>query len=257
MKRAIYIVGNWKMHFMANEASAFVKELTPLLKNVPASVHVWIAPPFTAIEAAHLAAKKSLVKIGAQNMSAFLKGAYTGEVSFQMLLQAGAHFVILGHSERRQHFNESDEIIASKVSQAVKNGLKPILCIGETLDQRNQGSAKQVLEGQIEKGLKQLSKEEMSQVLIAYEPIWAIGTGMPATPEIAEETHRSCRKFLQTQWGELLAKKTPILYGGSVNPTNTARLMSMPNIDGALIGGASLEVKLFEEIIKITQESAR
>ena len=194
MKRSTYIVGNWKMHFTANQASTFVKELIPLVKDV--SVHVWIAPSFTAIEAAFLAAKESSIKVGAQNMSAFLKGAYTGEVSPGMLLEAGAHFVILGHSERRQHFNESNAMISSKVRQAIKSGFRPILCIGETLDQRKQGRAEEVLEQQIEQGLKQLSIEEMGQVLIAYEPIWAIGTGMAATPEIAEKTHHSCRLFL-------------------------------------------------------------
>ncbi len=255
MKRSTYIVGNWKMHFTANKASVFVKELIPLLKDVP--VHVWIAPSFTAIEAAFLAAKESSIKVGAQNMSAFLKGAYTGEVSPEMLLEAGAHFVILGHSERRQHFNESNAMISSKVRQAVKNGIRPILCIGETLDQRKKGRAEEVLEQQIEQGLKQLSIEEIGQVLIAYEPIWAIGTGMAATPEIAEKTHHSCRLFLQAQYGEVLATKIPILYGGSVKLENTASLVSMPNIDGALIGGASLEVNVFEKIIKITEERVR
>ena len=190
-------------------------------------------------------------------MSAFLKGAYTGEVSPGMLLEAGAHFVILGHSERRQHFNESNAMISSKVRQAIKSGFRPILCIGETLDQRKQGRAEEVLEQQIEQGLKQLSIEEMGQVLIAYEPIWAIGTGMAATPEVAEKTHHSCRLFLQAQYGEVLATKIPILYGGSVKLENTASLVSMPNIDGALIGGASLEVSVFEKIIKITEERVR
>lgn len=254
MRDSVYIVGNWKMHFTANEASSFIKELVPSIKNI--SIHVWIAPPFTAIQAAHLAAQRSPIEIGAQNMSGFLKGAYTGEISCQMLLEVGASFVILGHSERRQYFSESDEMISSKVSQALKNGLRPILCIGETVDHRKEGLTKQVLEGQIKEGLKNLSKEELSQVLIAYEPIWAIGTGMAATPEIAEKTHHFCRAALQAQWGEELSKKIPILYGGSVKPENIDSLMRMPNIDGALIGGGSLEVNSFEEMIKITQERA-
>ncbi len=253
MNKSAYVVGNWKMHFTANEASTFVKKLTPFSNDE--SVHVWIAPPFTAIESSFLAAKGSLVKIGAQNMSAFREGAYTGEVSSKMLLEAGVHFVILGHSERRKLFNESDEVISLKVSQAVKMGLRPILCVGETLTQRNEGKVAQVLQEQIECGLKQLSSEEVGQVLIAYEPIWAIGTGKAATPEIAEKTHYSCRQFLQSRWGEVLARKIPILYGGSVKLENTAPLMSMPNIDGALVGGASLELNLFKEIIKITMEN--
>lgn len=252
MTRSIYIVGNWKMHMAAGETRAFVESLVPQVSE--AKVHVWIAPPFTSIEAGAAAAKGSAVRIGAQNMSEYPKGAYTGEISSEMLKEAGADFVILGHSERRSHFHEDDQMIHRKLKWALKEQLKPILCVGETQEERDREMTRKVLERQLGEGLKDFTPDEVKQVLIAYEPVWAIGTGKTATPEIAEETHHLCRAFLEKNWGKETAEQIAILYGGSVKPGNIRDLITQPNIDGALIGGASLEVDSLRDIIKFTEE---
>ncbi len=241
MKRAPIIAGNWKMYKTAAEAASFVSALAPLVAN--ASARVLIAPPFTAIHAAAAAAKNTTIVIGAQNMSDAVEGAFTGEISSRMLVEAGARFVLLGHSERRALFHETDPFIRLKIQRALLDGLLPILCIGESEEQRTQGKTKSVLEGQLAACLEGIEPREL---VIAYEPIWAIGTGKTATPEMAQEAHSQCRAFVKGLWGRDL----PILYGGSVKPDLIGALMQMPDIDGALVGGASLEVASFAKLIQ-------
>lgn len=253
MDRRVVIAGNWKMHFAAAEAAAFVRALVPKVSGVNSSVY--LAPPFTSIEAAANAASGSQIRIGAQNMSEFHKGAYTGEVSSEMLKEAGAQFVILGHSERRQIFHEDDAMIHRKLKWAIEEGLEPILCIGETQEERDQSQTQGILHRQLAEALKGFSPEALQKVILAYEPVWAIGTGKTATPDIAEETHALCRAFLVEGWGNDVAATLPILYGGSVKPENIQELIQKPNIDGALIGGASLNVESFADIIQNIEET--
>lgn len=250
--RQRFIIGNWKMHMGAGETTAFVQDLLP--KMGEATTFVGIAPPFTSIEAAISAAEKSYLNIGAQNMSEFPKGAYTGETSSSMLKEGGVSFVILGHSERRIHFHEDDQTIHRKVKWALKEELLPVLCIGESQEERDQEMTEKVLVRQLSEALKDFSAKQLENLVVAYEPVWAIGTGKTATPEIAQETHFLIRSFIKKQWGEEIGERLPILYGGSVKPENTAILMAEPDIDGALIGGASLEVESFAKIIKIAEE---
>lgn len=227
------------MYKTGEEASAFIRTIIPLIKNT--SYPVFLAVPFTAIQDAVQAAQGSNIIIGAQNMHDAEEGAYTGEISGRMLKSAGAQFVILGHSERRQYFFETNEWINRKVKSALKIGLKPILCIGETDQERQQGLTKEILLGQISECLKGISENEKKPLVVAYEPIWAIGTGKTATPQMAQETHALCRR--------VLAKQIPLIYGGSVKPDNIAALIAEPDIDGALVGGASLNVDTFANII--------
>lgn len=229
------LVANWKMHKTALEAKDFIRQL-----QAPSNAEVWIAPPFTAISAL----KGSFVTVGAQNMHEEAQGAFTGEISATMILEAGATFVILGHSERRRLFGETDARILKKVERALSSGLKPLFCIGETEEERAQGQMSAVLQRQ----LKNLPAADM---VIAYEPVWAIGTGKTATPEQAQEAHQMCRGLLSHMWGKERADKTPILYGGSVTPQNAATLLKQPDIDGALIGGSALSPQTFQEILKL------
>ncbi len=237
------------------ETQDFLNELLPQVEGL--SPHIWVAPPFTSIAEASLTTKNSAVCVGAQNMSAHRSGAYTGEVSPGMLKECGASFVLLGHSERRHHFHERNEMIGQKVKLALEEELTPVLCIGETEEERERGTVEAVLKHQLKTCIGQLTDTQVSKVLIAYEPVWAIGTGKTATPEIAEETHALCRSFLEKHWNAEVAIRIPILYGGSVKPENTGDLMQQPNIDGALVGGASLNVTSFREIIKNTEDLAR
>lgn len=251
MGTAPLIVGNWKMYKTMKEARDFIVELEPFVMKCEAKV--MLAVPFTALSTAVEASRKSRVAIGAQNMHDAPEGAFTGEISAIMLKEAGAQFVILGHSERRQLFNESNEFIQRKVKSALKAGLTPILCVGETEKEREAGKTEQVLLKQLSDCLKELSSEEAERTILAYEPVWAIGTGKTATPEIADQAHAFCRKFYQDKWGEELAKKCTILYGGSVKPESAEALLEMPNINGALVGGASLKVASFVQIINASQ----
>jgi len=255
MNRRIIIAGNWKMHMAAAETRGFVEELIPKVKSITSSVY--LAPPFTSIQAAKVAANGSDICIGAQNMSQFHKGAFTGEVSSEMLKEAGASFVILGHSERRQIFKEDNDMIHSKLKWAIDESLEPILCIGETQEQRDQNQTKDVLHEQLSVALKDFATDQIKEVILAYEPVWAIGTGKTATPEIAQETHKLCRNFLEQKWGKDVADIVPILYGGSVKPENIAELIQKPDIDGALIGGASLKVDSFAQIIQNVEETIK
>lgn len=250
--RQRFIIGNWKMHMGASETATFVQDLLPKIGET--TTFVGIAPPFTSIEAAVTEAEKSYLNIGAQNMSEFPKGAYTGEISSNMLKEGGVSFVILGHSERRFHFHEDDQMIHRKVKWALQEELLPILCIGESQEERDQELTEKVLTHQLSEALKDFSKKELENLVIAYEPVWAIGTGKTATPDIAQETHHLIRSFIKKEWGEEVGERIPILYGGSVKPENTAALMAEADIDGALVGGASLEVESFAKIIAFAKE---
>lgn len=245
--RPLVITGNWKMYKTIQEATEFIKKLAPLVEN--SSAQVLLAVPFTAIKAAAEIAKGTKIAIGAQNMNDATEGAFTGEIAGRMLKDAGADFVIIGHSERRKLFHETDEIINKKVKRAHKDGLKTIVCIGETEKERGEGRTEEVLKTQLSRSLAEISAEEMKNIIIAYEPVWAIGTNQTATPEIAESAHRYCRNLLLEIWGEEVAERTVIQYGGSVKPDNAPSLLEQPDIDGLLVGGASLSPEIFVQIV--------
>ena len=242
------IAGNWKMNKLPNEAIDFIDRLTPLVKDTKNEVVVCV--PYTDLFYALLTAQGTNIKIGAQNMHFEEKGAYTGEVSAQMLKSIGVEYVIIGHSERRQYFNETDETVNKKVKTAFKHELKPIVCVGETLEQREAGKAEEIITNQTEKALEGLTDEQVQNTIIAYEPIWAIGTGKTATPEQAELVHNFIRLLLIDLYGKEIGEGVTIQYGGSMKPDNAKELISQKNIDGGLIGGASLEAKSFSEIVK-------
>lgn len=241
------IAGNWKMNKTVEEALAFVRDLLPQIEGNAGDV--LLAVPFTAIYPLAQAAEGSRLLIGAQNMNDASEGAYTGEVAALMLIDAGAKFVLLGHSERRHLFGESDEWIHKKVVRAVKDGIAPLLCIGETLLERGDGRTKEVLERQLLSALSGLSAEELASLRIAYEPVWAIGTGETATPSLAQEAHSFIRSWLSSHLSKEFADKTPLLYGGSVTPENSRQLLEEADIDGLLIGGASLSLDSFVKIV--------
>ncbi len=245
----LLIVGNWKMYKTAQEAEAYVSALTSQLSQISTPVQVMLAVPFTALALASRASQKGKILIGAQNMHDAAEGAFTGEVSARMIKENGARFVILGHSERRHYFHETNAFINRKIKRALQEGLVPLLCIGELEKERESGKTKELLLTQLKEGLDGLTAQEMQKMILAYEPVWAIGTGKTATPEIADEAHLICRTFLAEKFGKALADKLPILYGGSVKPEGAKQLLDMPNIDGALIGGASLDVATFLQII--------
>ena len=243
------IVGNWKMNKTASEAAAFIRDLC---KRVPTSPHadVVLAPPFTAIESVRNALGScSYFSLGAQNVHWGTHGAFTGEVSAPMLRDLGCRYVIVGHSERRALFGERDEHIRLKVLAALKYGLSPILCVGESLAHRESGRTESIVTAQLSNCLKGLTTQDLGAVTIAYEPVWAIGTGQPATPEQAVIVHRSIRLFLETGWNSDIASAVRILYGGSVMPQNIKSLLVSDAIDGALVGGACLDPDSFATII--------
>lgn len=247
MSRPTIIAGNWKMHKTIQETIEFVQTLS--LKVTKPSCQVLIAPPFTAISHAAMAAKGAPIMIGAQNMSDVDEGAFTGEISLRMIKEAGARFVILGHSERRIYFKETDEHINHKLRKASSEKFPAIFCIGENQKEREAGHSEQVLKTQLDKGLQSIPVKHLETLMIAYEPVWAIGTGKTATPELAQETHVAIRQHLANVFGSFFAEKVPILYGGSVKPENINTLIQQPDIDGALIGGASLDVKSFTQMV--------
>jgi triosephosphate isomerase len=249
MARRPMIAGNWKMHKTVPEAVALATRLAQTVGNFEQR-EVLVAPPFTALLEVHRALAGSRILLGAQNMYCEDTGAFTGEVSPVMLLSAGCTHVILGHSERRQIFGESDELINRKVLQAIRKELRPILCIGETLSEREAGRAQTVVESQLRTGLKSLTREDHSRIILAYEPVWAIGTGRTATPAQAQEMHGFIRGLLSGLFDPDSAGAIRILYGGSVKPDNISELMAEPDIDGALVGGASLKAEDFEKIVK-------
>ncbi|GAB4191844.1 MAG: triose-phosphate isomerase [Simkaniaceae bacterium] len=247
MRRVPIIAANWKMHKTAPEAEDFIKTVKPRLHDE--LMEIFLAVPFTIIASSFEDAIGSKIKIGAQNVHDQKSGAFTGEISAPMVHDAGASFVILGHSERRLLFQESNEWIRRKMQAVIEEGLIPMLCVGETEQQRDSGRTEEVIAAQLKQCLAGFSVDQLEKLVIAYEPVWAIGTGKTATGELAEEVHQYIREQLASQFEEAFAKRTRILYGGSVKPVNAAALMQKPNIDGALIGGASLEADSFLEII--------
>jgi len=247
--RNVVIAGNWKMNKDLNESITLVSEIKKtLVSNF--NVSVIVCPPFTSLETVSALLKDSDIKLGAQNMYFEEDGAFTGEISAKMLKSVGCEYVILGHSERRTIFCESEELINKKIKKALSENLKPIFCIGETLSEREKGVTNEVLEKQIVGGLKDISAEQLKNIIIAYEPVWAIGTGKTATPQQAEETHLFIRNLISSLFSEESAENIIIQYGGSVKPDNASELLNQKNIDGALVGGACLKSQSFIEIIK-------
>jgi len=247
-KRRRVMAGNWKMYKTQAETRAFFAEFLPLVAGAR-DCDIVIAPPFTAIAASVEATKGSNVAIGGQNLYWQTQGAFTGEVSAGMLAEAGCRYVIVGHSERRQFFGDNDGVVAQKARAAVADGLIPIVCVGESLADREEGRTKEVLSQQFLGGPASLTPEEFSRILLAYEPVWAIGTGRTATPEIAGAAHAFIRSCVHDQFSAELAASVRILYGGSVKPDNIQGLKAQPDLDGALVGGASLEAKSFAAIV--------
>jgi triosephosphate isomerase len=246
--RRYVIAGNWKMNFTPSQATAFINEIKPMVAGKDNCDIVFCAP-YVTIAAAMEAAKGSNIKIGAENVHFEAKGAYTGEVSAEMVKSTGAEYVILGHSERREYYNETPEILKEKVDLALANGLKVIFCIGESLEQREANEQEAVCKAELAGSVFHLTAEQWENVVIAYEPIWAIGTGKTATAEQAEEIHAYIRSCVAEVYGAEVADNTSILYGGSCKASNAPELFAKPNIDGGLIGGASLKAADFKGII--------
>jgi triosephosphate isomerase len=248
--RSYYIAGNWKMHKTRPEAAELAKALVAQLKD---GKHKYLAAPsFTSLETVGAIVKGSNIRLGAQDCAVEEQGAHTGEVSVLQLKDLGVQTIILGHSERRHTYKEDDALINKKVKLAVKHGFEVILCVGELLEEREAGRAEEVCETQTVKGLEGVSGAELSNIVIAYEPVWAIGTGKTATPEDADAIHAFIRKVIAKLYGEAAAEKIIIQYGGSVKPENAAQLMAKENIDGALVGGAALKTETFVPIAKFS-----
>ena len=241
------IAGNWKMNMLPNEAIDFIAQLTPMAKDTDNEVILCV--PYIDLFYALLTAQNTNIKIGAQNMHWEESGAFTGEVSGKMLKAIGVEYVIIGHSERRQYFAETDETVNKKVKAAFANDLKPIVCVGETLEQRESGKTKEIITNQVKLALDGLTNNQVEQTIIAYEPIWAIGTGKTATSEDANNSIKDIRNKISEIYGEDVAQKVIIQYGGSVKSTNAKELFETSDIDGALIGGASLKVDEFSKIV--------
>ena len=251
-KRRTVIAGNWKMNFTPDEATAFINEVKPLVKG-KGKCDIIFCAPYVTIAAAQAAAKGSNIKIGAENVHFAEKGAYTGEVSAKMLKAIGVEYVIIGHSERRQYFGETDETVNLRTKAALAEGLKVILCLGEVKEQRLAGITDEVVSMQTKLDLADVTAEQLKNVIIAYEPVWAIGTGLTATPEQAEETCAVIRKVIEGMYGKDAAEGITIQYGGSMNEKNAAELLAKPDVDGGLIGGASLVAEKFKAIVDAAQ----
>jgi triosephosphate isomerase (TIM) len=248
-QRKLVIAGNWKMNKTAAEALDLVQGLKRELASVK-EVDIIVCPPFTALESVSKAILDSNIRLGAQNMSEHASGAYTGEIAAAMLKEFSVRYVILGHSERRQYQKEPDALIARKALAAHAASIKPIVCVGETLEERESGRTEKVVGGQLEGSLAGLSKEQMLETIVAYEPVWAIGTGRNATPQQAQEVHAFIRGTLATLFDDAVAKRVRVQYGGSVKASNARELMSQADVDGALVGGAALEIRSFSDIVK-------
>jgi len=248
MRKSI-VAGNWKMNKTPGEAVTLAKEVVDAVAGIDA-VDVAVCPPYTALERVGSAVKDSNVGLGAQNMHWEASGAFTGEVSAQMLLTCGCEYVILGHSERRQYFGETDGTVNQRLKAALVAGLNPIVCVGETLDERKSDVTEQVVRKQVTSGLEGLSAHEAQGLVVAYEPVWAIGTGLTATPEQAEAVHACIRDVLTQLYNESVSEAIRIQYGGSMKPDNAVDLLGKPNIDGGLIGGAALDAESFAAIVK-------
>jgi triosephosphate isomerase len=250
MSRNYYMAGNWKMHMTRSEAATLSQELVNQLRD---GKHKYlVAPSFTLLETVSAVVEGTNIRLGAQNCACEEQGAHTGDVSVLQLKDLGVQTIILGHSERRHSYKEDDALINKKVKLALKHGFEVILCIGELLEEREAGKVEEVCERQTVKGLEGVGAEDLHNVVIAYEPVWAIGTGKTATPQDAEAVHAFVRKVITRLYGEVAADKIIIQYGGSVKPDNAAKLMSMKNIDGALVGGASLKLETFAPIAKFS-----
>jgi triosephosphate isomerase (TIM) len=247
-KRLPLIAGNWKMYKTGGEATQTAKRLKELVAAA-AGVEIMIAPPFTALAQVAEVITASNIALGAQNLHWEAEGAYTGEIAPTMLVNAGCRYVIIGHSERRQYFGETDQSVQRKIRAAVSNGLRPILCIGETEAERGAGRTFSVLDKQIQNGLDNFVLQDLKSLVVAYEPIWAIGTGKTATKEQAQEVHAYVRRQLAAIVDDGFAQQLRILYGGSVKPSNIKELMAMPDVDGALVGGASLDPETFSQLV--------
>ena len=252
MSRVPFMAGNWKMNKTVGEAVELVKELKVSIAGVE-GVEVAVAPPFTALYAVRKELEGSSIRLAAQNLYWEEKGAYTGEISSLMLKELGCHYVIIGHSERRQYFGETDVTVNKRIKAALSQGLIPILCIGETLKEREEEKTFAVIDSQLGNGLKGIGEREMERMVIAYEPVWAIGTGKTATPQQAEEVHQFIRQRLEKLYTRGVAEEVRIQYGGSVTPENVKGLMSQKNIDGALVGGASLKSEPFSKIVRFKE----
>ena len=246
MRRKV-IAGNWKMNMLPNEAIKFIEELTPLVKDTKNEVIICV--PYTDLFYTLLHVQGTNIKVGAQNMHWEEKGAYTGEISGKMLKSIGVEYVIIGHSERRQYFAETDETVNEKIKAALSNELKPIVCVGETLEQREKGITNEIITNQIEKAFNGIEVKDLEKIIIAYEPIWAIGTGKTATKEDANNTIIEIRKKLSEIYGQNEAERVIIQYGGSVKSSNAKELFEMSDIDGGLVGGASLKADEFSKIV--------
>jgi triosephosphate isomerase len=252
--RTPFIAANWKMLKTVHEAVVFIKEFRPMVKDVD-GVEIVVAPPFTALHAAAEAARNSNIGIAAQDAHWEKEGAFTGAVSVGMVKEAGADYVILGHSERRRLFHETDETVNRKLLAVLSAQLTPIVCIGETLEERESGQTLQVLDRQLKQGLDSLTGDQVGTLVLAYEPVWAIGTGRNATPQQAGEAHAHIRSRLRQWFGAHAADHCHVIYGGSVKPDNIHELVALPDVDGALVGGASLDVSGFNEIVARSRQS--
>lgn len=255
--RDLLIAGNWKMNGFVGEAVQLVKEIQP---GKTKDIEIVIAPPFTALYAVNqylsdINSGKNNILLAAQDVFWEEKGAYTGEISPAMLANIGCHYVIIGHSERRQYFYETNESVNKKIKASLNADLKCIVCIGETLEQRENGNTFSIIESQIKEGFANISSEEMEKCIIAYEPVWAIGTGKTASPEQADEVHKFIREKIKGNFNQTSSEKIKILYGGSVNPDSAEGLLSKKDIDGALVGGASLKAESFNKIIQAGEKT--
>jgi len=253
--RIPFIAGNWKMFKTVSEAVVFVKELRTAVKDAD-RVEIVLAPPFTALHAVAEAARNTNIGVAAQNLYWEREGAFTGEVSPDMVREAGAEFAILGHSERRRLFGESDAIVNRKTMAAIGAGLTPIVCIGETLEEREREETLAVLDRQIKDGLDRIAAEQLAEIVLAYEPVWAIGTGRTATAAQAGQAHAHIRTRLRQWFGADAAERCHIIYGGSVKPDNIRELIAEADVDGALVGGASLDVRGFADIVSRSRQAA-
>jgi triosephosphate isomerase len=249
MRRKV-IAGNWKMNNDLKETQNLITKLTSGLSGESPNCDVIVCPPFTSLSEAYSLIKDTKIKLGAQNMYFESSGAFTGEISADMLKSVGCEYVILGHSERRAIFGESNQVINKKLKKALSSGLRPIFCVGELLEEREAGITEKVIQRQVIEGLDDISEEEMSKIIVAYEPVWAIGTGKTASPEQAQEVHEFIRNLIKTKYGESVSENLVIQYGGSVKPDNAKDLLSRKDIDGALVGGACLKADSFIGIIK-------
>ncbi len=247
--RKTIIAGNWKMYKDVEETKQLINGLKAQVKPPGGDVQVIVCPPFTSLVVAGELLRGSAIKLGAQNMSEHDEGAYTGEISWKMLKSAGCEYVILGHSERRQYYHETNELVNLKAKKAIANGLHPIICVGETLAERESGVTEKVITTQIHGVLKDLAPEALRSSIVAYEPVWAIGTGKTATPAQAQEVHKKIRALVSQLYNQAVADALVIQYGGSVKPDNASDLLAQADIDGALVGGACLKADSFAAIV--------